>query len=268
RDKWGKMTTKTAFYGFLSGLFGGSLGQNLYMRSLYLTSSVTFVTAISNLIPAITFIVAVTAGLEKVAWKTPSGMAKILGTCVGIGGATILTFYKGPILHTNVSLMKTRHRPSPGGGGGGGDFVAGAALGIVACVCYGVWFVVQAKLCEGFPWPYTSNAMMNCWAAIQGGVFGVCVERDWRRWRLGWNVRLLVVSFAGVVGSGFVFTLMAWCIRMRGPLFVSAFQPLVLVFVSLAGTLFLDDQLRVGIVVGGILIVCGLYMVLWGKGKE
>lgn len=34
--------------------------------------------------------------------------------------------------------------------------------------------------------------------------------------------------------------------RMRGPLFVSVFQPLMLVIVAIAGSLFLDEKLHVG----------------------
>ncbi|XP_041993278.1 WAT1-related protein At5g13670-like [Salvia splendens] len=49
-----KLTWKTIFY----GLFGGSLGQNLYLNSLALTSA-TFATAMMNLAPATTFIVAI-----------------------------------------------------------------------------------------------------------------------------------------------------------------------------------------------------------------
>ncbi|KAM7470390.1 hypothetical protein LguiA_008573 [Lonicera macranthoides] len=44
--------------------------------------------------------------LEKLGWRTAAGKAKVLGTLVGLGGAMILTFYKGPqiSLLTNVEL--------------------------------------------------------------------------------------------------------------------------------------------------------------------
>ncbi|GMP39158.1 hypothetical protein CsSME_00010108 [Camellia sinensis var. sinensis] len=61
---------------------------------------------------------------------------------------------------------------------------------------------------------------------------------------------------------------MAWCVQMRGPLFVSVFSPLMLVLVAIAGSLLLDEKLHLGSVIGAGVIVCGLYMVLWGKGKE
>lgn len=50
----------------------------------------------------------------------------------------------------------------------------------------------------------------------------------------------------GILGSGVMFTLVAWCVRMRGPLFVSVFNPLLLVIVAIAGSLLLQEKLHVG----------------------
>lgn len=156
--------------------------------------------------------------------------------------------------------------------------------------------------------------MMTVWGSILGVVFAVFAEHhDWSNWRLGWNIRLLTVAVAvgllnldqciilvvtkfyeiieqGILGSGMMFTLIAWTVRMRGPLFVSVFNPLLLVMVSIAGSLFLQEKLHLGMyvfflwflfysnlvfhnvydgrVLGGVLIIGGLYVVLWGKSKE
>ncbi|KAF7803670.1 WAT1-related protein [Senna tora] len=72
----------------------------------------------------------------------------------------------------------------------------------------------------------------------------------------------------GIVVSGIMWVVMSWCIHMRGPLFVSVFNPLMLVIVAVAGCLMLEEKLYLGTIIGGVVIVCGLYMVLWGKGKE
>lgn len=53
----------------------------------------------------------------------------------------------------------------------------------------------------------------------------------------------------GTLGSGVMFTLVAWCVRMRGPLFVSVFNPLLLVIVAIAGSLLLEEKLHVGMYV-------------------
>ncbi|KAH1051843.1 hypothetical protein GYH30_021643 [Glycine max] len=53
---------------------------------------------------------------------------------------------------------------------------------------------------------------------------------------------------------------------IRGPLYASVFNPLMLV--AIASSLMLDENLYLGSVIGAVLIVIGLYMVLWGKSKE
>nr|XP_043627396.1 WAT1-related protein At1g09380-like [Erigeron canadensis] len=57
-------------------------------------------------------------------------------------------------------------------------------------------------------------------------------------------------------------------VHLQGPLFVSMFNPLVLVFVAIAGFLVLDEKLYVGTLLGSTIVIMGLYMALWGKSKE
>ncbi|KAK4424356.1 WAT1-related protein [Sesamum alatum] len=215
-------------------------------------------------------------GLERLGLNTAAGKAKVLGTIMGISGAMLLTLYKGPQLNlwnTNINLLKTTTTHHHANGptlshAGGHNLVLGALLALASCVCYSLWLIIQAKASEHYPCPYSITAMMTVWASLQSVPFALCVERDWSNWILGWDIRLLTVAVAGVVGSGLLFTVVAWCVRMRGPLFVSIFNPLLLVIVAIAGSLFLEEKLHLGMVLGAILIVGGLYVVLWGKGKE
>ncbi|XP_043697860.1 WAT1-related protein At1g25270-like [Telopea speciosissima] len=94
RNSRPQLTWMVTFQAFLCGLFGGPMSQNLYVACLRLTS-VTFAMAITNLIPAITYIMAATFGLERLGIRTLAGKAKLVGTAIGIGGAMVLTFYKG-----------------------------------------------------------------------------------------------------------------------------------------------------------------------------
>lgn len=50
----------------------------------------------------------------------------------------------------------------------------------------------------------------------------------------------------GVVVSGVMTVVMTWCVGLRGPLYVSAFNPLMLIFVAIAGCLMLDENLYLG----------------------
>ncbi|KAL1534297.1 WAT1-related protein-like protein [Salvia divinorum] len=253
----------------------GALGQNLYLKGLVLTSA-TFASAMTNLVPAITFVVAISFRLESLAWNTAAGKAKVLGTILGIGGAMVLTFYKGLELQpwsTDINLLEStvsHHDRSglPQTEHGGQKYVLGAALSISSCLCYSLWLIIQAKAVEDYPCPYSITAMMAMAASVQGVAFALCVERDWSQWNMGLDVRLFTVAFSGIMGSAMMYSMVAWCVKRRGPLYVSIFQPLMLVIVALMGSLFLEEKLHLGMVIGAIFIVAGLYIVLWGKDKE
>ncbi|MED6119550.1 hypothetical protein PIB30_012740 [Stylosanthes scabra] len=267
-----KMTWTILFQSFLCGLFGGALPQNLQMEALALTS-VTFATAISNLVPAITFILSLSFGMERLNLRKAAGKAKIIGTLTGIGGAMLMTFYRGVQVnilsfHINLFNNNNNHPKSHGGGGGGGLFLLGALSSFSSNASYALWLIIQAKMSRAYPYPYSSTALMCVMGAILSVTFTFCLERDLTQWKLGWNVRLLTVAYAGIVVSGIMVAVISWCVRMRGPLFVSVFSPLMLVVVAFAGSTILDENLYLGSIIGSVLIVCGLYLVLWGKSKE
>ncbi|KAF7128072.1 hypothetical protein RHSIM_Rhsim11G0133100 [Rhododendron simsii] len=213
-------------------------------------------------------------GMERLGFGTWAGKAKVVGTLLCMGGAMLLTFYKGAeinIWSTSVDLL---HKGSNHGGHvaashqKAGNPVLGALLIVGCCFSIAMGLIIQAKMMRNYPWPYSSTAIMITFGAIQATVFALCMEKDWSQWELGWDFKLLTVSYTGIVASGATFTLMAWCVQMRGPLFVSVFNPLMLVLVALAGSLVLDEKLHLGTVLGAVVIICGLYTVLWGKGKE
>ncbi|KAJ4956632.1 hypothetical protein NE237_013415 [Protea cynaroides] len=268
-----KLTWMVAFQAFLCGLFGGSLSQNLYLAGLTMTS-MTFAAAMTNLIPALTFIMAVTLSLERLGIRTMAGKAKVVGTVIGIGGAMVLTFYKG----SELSMLSTNTDLTRGLGKGtsttsashveSGNRVLGSILVLACCFSYAVWLIIQTKMIQRYPAYLSSTTLMCLMGAIQSTVYALCMERHWDVWKLGWNVRLLTVTYSGILATGLMFTIIAWGVRARGPLFVSIFNPLMLVLVSIMGCLFLGEKLHVGSLIGAALIVVGLYAVLWGKGKE
>ncbi|KAK4795311.1 hypothetical protein SAY86_013305 [Trapa natans] len=54
----------------------------------------------------------------------------------------------------------------------------------------------------------------------------------------------------------------------EGPVFITAFNPLSMVIVAILGSFILHEILTVGRIIGALVIVTGLYMVLWGKSKD
>ncbi|XP_057457881.1 WAT1-related protein At1g68170-like [Lotus japonicus] len=265
RERKPKITMKVLFQAFLCGLFGATIQQNLFVEGVALAGA-TYATAMYNLIPAVTYILAVCFGLERLNIKTKTGKAKVLGPLVGVSGAMILTFYRSIEIHlwpTIVNLMKNKPKNAAT------SHIFGTSLAFGTCLSYSIWLIIQARMSAKFPWHYTSAALMSVMACIQSTIFAVCMERDnWSRWKLGWNIKLFTAVYVGVVASGIPWVLTAWVLRLKGPLYASSFNPLFLVIVAIAGSLFLDEKLYLGSVIGALLIVLGLYIVLWGKGKE
>ncbi|KAH1040494.1 hypothetical protein J1N35_042237 [Gossypium stocksii] len=126
----------------------------------------------------------------------------------------------------------------------------------------------MAKMSVGFPYLYSSTALMCLMGSIQGALYAVCTVRDWNQWKLGWNVRLLAVAFVGIIGSALFVFLISWAVRLKGPLYPAIFNPLGLVLVAIVGSLLLDEKLHLGSIIGGLMIACEVYVVLWGKAKE
>ncbi|KAJ1262726.1 hypothetical protein BS78_09G132100 [Paspalum vaginatum] len=270
-----KVTWKVLGLSFLSSLCGGSMAQNLYIAGMKLTSA-TFASATTNLLPAITFILALLFRFERLAITTFSGQAKVAGTLLGVGGAMLLTFYKGVDItpwHSRVDLIATITQRKGGGGGGphpaeGTNYAMGSLLCVGSSCFYALWLIVQAKLSSIFPFYYSNTALMCIMTTLQSTAFALCFDRDAAQWRLGLNIRLLSVAYAGVFGSAVALVLLALCVQRRGPLFASVFSPLMLLMVAVLSSLLLGEKLHLGTALGAVLIVMGLYAVIWGKGRE
>ncbi|XP_068660530.1 WAT1-related protein At1g09380 [Aristolochia californica] len=264
-----KITRLVLFQIFLCSIFGATMNQCLYFLGLKYTNP-TIGCALTNLLPAVTFIIAVPFRMETVRIKTVEGQAKVWGTVLCVGGAMLMTFYKGKLINTWESSIHWSYAESLTKEVSGNEhhYVLGSMLVVVSCLCWAIWFIVQAKMSKSFHAPYSSTAMMIGMASIECSIVGLIAERDLSQWALGINIRLVAAAYSGIVCSGISFALMTWCIGQRGPLFVSMFSPLLLISVAVLGWAILAEKLHVGSVTGSALIVAGLYAVLWGKGRE
>ncbi|XP_045823867.1 WAT1-related protein At1g25270-like isoform X2 [Trifolium pratense] len=251
RKKRQKITWKVLFLAFLCGLFGGSLFLNLYSVGLALTSA-TFMLCISNLVPGITFIMAISSRLEKLNWGVVEGKVKVIGTLIGIVGAMVVIFYKGVeinIWSSNINLMHQHHNQNGLLEPKHKDFsnkILGVPCAIASICSFSLWLIVQAKLNEEYPCHHSCSALMCTMGAIQAIVVALCIDRDWTEWKLGYDIRLFTVAFSGIVPSGLVIIAIAWCIKMRGPLFAAVFNPLQLLLVAIFAYLLVDEKLYLG----------------------
>ncbi|KAJ8439235.1 hypothetical protein Cgig2_030170 [Carnegiea gigantea] len=252
-----------------------SLNQILYFVGLKNTTA-TISCALSNMVPAITFLLAVPFGLEAVGLKSRGGQAKIIGTIVCVGGAMLLSFYHGHVIDIPQPKIhwqfggdhNTNNSPTKSATLSHQSFFLGPFLLIASNLAMAIWFILQAKLSEQFAAPYTSSALMCSMASIQCIVVALCSDHKISDWSLNSRIRSVASVYAGLVGSALAFCLMSWTIQRKGPLYASVFSPLLLVIVAFLSWVLNMEKLYVGTVIGSVLIVGGLYAVLWGKKKE
>ncbi|KAL0438212.1 UNVERIFIED_CONTAM: WAT1-related protein [Sesamum latifolium] len=79
---------------FLVSSFGLALAFNLNLAALDYISA-TYSTAITSINPPLVFIMAVCSRIESLSIARSDGMAKVLGTILGLAGAMAFTFYEG-----------------------------------------------------------------------------------------------------------------------------------------------------------------------------
>nr|GEW62115.1 WAT1-related protein At5g07050-like [Tanacetum cinerariifolium] len=220
RNKRPKITFSLFMQMFVLGLLGPVIDQNFYYAGLKFTSP-TFSCAMSNMLPAMTFVMAVLCRMEKLDLKKVRSQAKVIGTVLTVAGAMLMTLYKG----NNVTMRIYR-----------------APLSLTCLVCF--------------------------IGTLQSIAVTFVMEHKPNVWSIGWDMNLLAAAYAGIVSSSIAYYVQGLVMEKRGPVFVTAFSPLMMIIVAIMGSFILAEKIYMGGVMGAILIVMGLYSVLWGKYKE
>lgn len=253
----------------LCKIFGlGFLGICLLQVSAYTGisySSPTLAAALGNLIPAFTFLLAVIFRLEKFDMKKPTSQAKALGTIVAITGAFVITFYQGPalfkkLLHLNSHQNLLSSQKS--------KWILGGFLIAITSICSSSWNVFQTATVKEFPDEVTVVFLFCCFGTIQTAIFTLILERNTDVWILDSRTELVSIVFAAIFGAAVRSSVITWCLRKKGPVYVSMFKPISVVIAVIMGIMFLGDVLHLGSVIGAVIIAPGVYTVLWGQSRE
>ncbi|XP_027931534.1 WAT1-related protein At3g30340-like [Vigna unguiculata] len=267
-----RLTFRTLCYLFCSAIVGASVTQYFVLLGIQYTSA-TFSCAFINMVPVLTFMMALPFGLETVKIKCNSGRAKILGSLVCIGGVLILTLYKGKPLFNfshyesaasmvkssaaNAYSTKTTER-----------WTIGVIAMVIGTMFWSSWYILQSKISKSYPCQYSSTAIMSFFGALQSAVICLCTDHNLSIWVLKGKIQIIAFLYSGIIGSGLCFVGMSWCVKKRGPVFTAAFSPLVQIIAAMIDIPFLHEQLHLGSVMGSIVVIIGLYILLWGKTVE
>ncbi|KVI05606.1 Drug/metabolite transporter [Cynara cardunculus var. scolymus] len=224
----------------------------------------TVATAILNLIPGFTFVLAIIFGIERFDYGGWALWAKIIGTLVSVVGAIIVTVYTGPaIITSSLSSITPQHLL-----GQSSDWILGGVLMLIDSVLAAFFIIAQALILKKYS---AVLILMLAYCSIitfLSLLASLSLEHDLSAFSLQSKTRLLAILYAGFFGAGFQITIGAWCVKMKGPLFVAMFHPLGIVIAAIMGVIFLGDSLYLGCLLGSLVIVIGFYGVILGKAKE
>ncbi|KAE9603917.1 putative EamA domain-containing protein [Lupinus albus] len=241
------------------------LDQNLYNMGMKMTST-TFASATINVLPAITFVMALIFRLETVNMKKFHSVAKLIGTAVTVSGAMVMTLYKGPAFRIIKGGGAISHHASVTATEPSGQHQVLGTLELIASLCgWAGFFILQSFTLKKYPAELSLTAWICVMGIIEGSIASFIFERDLSVWVIGWDSRLLACVYSvrcGVFWNGIL------CTRERGPVFVTSFSPLCMIITAALGSLVLAEMIHLGSIFGAILIVLGLYTVVWGKSKD
>ncbi|KAK7279440.1 hypothetical protein RJT34_24493 [Clitoria ternatea] len=240
------------------------IDQNLYFLGMKHTTA-TFAVAMTNILPAITFILACILRLEKIKIESIRSQAKVVGTVATVSGAMIMTLMKGPVLfgshggnehsqHNGTSTQQT---------------ITGFVMITIGCLCWSWFVILQAITLKTYPAALSLSAWICVMGTIEGAAVAMVMERgNPSVWSIKWDMRLLSAVYSGIACSGVGYYLQGVVLETRGPVFVTAFSPLCMVIVAIMSYFILAEQVFLGRMIGAVVICLGLYVVVWGKSKD
>ncbi|KAJ3676864.1 hypothetical protein LUZ60_002588 [Juncus effusus] len=237
---------------FLIGFLQITTGEILLTTSLkYITATVQSVGL--NMIPVGVFILAVLAGREKFHFCDFYGQAKLFGVLASTVGATIVVLVSNS--DTDSESINT-------------GFWIGVLMVALAVLTNTIAALLVEKVAIEFSSDITLSAMMTVFGTLQTFIVALFMERDLSSWKINTkSPELLSIFYGGIIVTGVFYLGSNWCVHKKGPVFSSSFSPLLVVF-SFLVEIFLGSETYLASVIGAILVIGGLYLLLWAKSRD
>ncbi|CAL0299614.1 unnamed protein product [Lupinus luteus] len=244
------------------------IDQNLYFLGMKYTTA-TFAAAMTNIIPAITFFMAYILRIEKIKIRSIRSQAKVVGTLVTVSGAMVMTLMKGASLGSLGTHVDNNHNQLHNSGTNIQHTIKGTIMIITGCFSWSCFVIIQSITLDAYPAELSLTSLICLLGSIEGAVVAMIMERgNSSVWFVKWDIKLVAIIYSGIVGSGLAYYVQGVVMQTKGPVFVTAFSPLCMIIVAILSSIILAEQLFLGRVIGAIIIVLGLYLVVWGKSKD
>ncbi|CAA3026442.1 WAT1-related At2g39510-like [Olea europaea subsp. europaea] len=247
-------------------IFERVIEQDLYYTGMKHTTA-TFATALYNVLPVITFVLSWILRQENVNFKSLHGYAKLFGTLVTFGGSMVMTVIKGPL----IGLPWTKHRTNIADVNPQNP-ILGSIMILTACCCWAYFHILQAEVLQSLEpskFELSLTTLICAMATVESSITTLVVERgNAAIWSIHLDIKLLAYFYGGIICSGVAYYIAGIVMKKKGPVFVTSFNPLTMVIVAVMGSFIFAEELDLGKVAGAIIIVIGLYLVLWGKSEK
>ncbi|KAG5045594.1 hypothetical protein JHK86_015000 [Glycine max] len=201
--------------------------------------------------------------------KEVACQAKVIGTIVTFGGTLLMALYKGPIVSVMGSSTSHAGQPENVNSPTGNHWILGTCFLLIGCAGFSAFYILQTITLRKYPTEMSLATWVCFVGALQSSVVAAIAERHHpHTWALGWDTRLFAPAYAGIVTSGVQYYIQGMVIKSMGPVIVTAFNPLRMIIITTLACIVLSEQLYLGSIIGAIVVVLGLYLVVWGKYKE
>ncbi|XAR65041.1 hypothetical protein NMG60_11008996 [Bertholletia excelsa] len=254
---------------FLLGLILGFL--QLFVFNGIGFGSPTLASAMNNLTPAYTFLLAILFRMEKLDLKTRSSQAKSLGTIISVGGAFIVTLWKGPAVLVRSSsplLLISPHDDFNVSSPQQQSWIIGGFVLAVAFLFKALMYIVQTWIIKDYPAELIVSLISCTCATSVSTIAALMAEKDADAWQIRPGIELATIVYMAIYGLAIRNITHIWALRLKGPVFVTMFKPLGIVIAVAMGVIFLGDILYLGSVIGAAVTAVGFYGVMYGKSKE
>ena len=194
------------------------IDQNFYYVGLKMTSP-TYSCAISNMLPSMTFIMAVLCRMEKLDLRKVRCQAKLFGTIVTVMGAMLMTFYKGSVINFFWTEQARHPNSQPTADAAAlnhhddGEFIKGSILLIIATLAWAGFFILQVITLRKYTAHLSLTTMVCFLGTLQAIVVTLAMEHRPSAWAIGWDMNLLAAAYA-VKSLSLSYTVKIWVFFM------------------------------------------------------